>query len=386
MVRSVEAYYVNPAMLKWAREASGFDKKTISRRISVSEEILSKIENGEEPLTVSQLRSLSKAYKRPSAIFYLKQIPKDIEIPDFRTIKIKPVVNASNESLNTKIREIYEKRKNAIIIKDRLEKTLDYSFLKKFSITMDEKHIAEQIRSSFNVKTDDLKGLKDYDVLNYWKNKIEEKNILVFQFQRINLEITRGFVISEIPYPTIAINSGDSYYARVFTLLHEFCHIILQKTGLCNSQLFEEGNIDHEVFCNRITSLVLVPLTELKEKTSIYLEPSKRMIKELSDYFKVSYSVILFQLSKILKIKTQIFSQLLTWIKNLQKRSLDKDSSNAKMSYYTVFFSRTSKTYLNLIFTGYYNEKISYYEALDYVGEKMETFENIHNQFLYGEK
>jgi hypothetical protein len=43
-----------------------------------------------------------------------------------------------------------------------------------------------------------------------------------------------GFSISEMPLPAVVLNGKDWIGARVFTILHEFSHIIIRNGGVCD--------------------------------------------------------------------------------------------------------------------------------------------------------
>jgi len=64
-----------------------------------------------------------------------------------------------------------------------------------------------------------------YQAFNSWKDAIEQLNILVFQFN-IPVENARGFSLIDSNPPVIAVSSKDNILARIFTLFHEYAHII----------------------------------------------------------------------------------------------------------------------------------------------------------------
>src|ERR1700752_2828766 len=78
---------VNPQVLAWARETAGFGPEEAAKKISVSVDKLLSSEAGSDHLTVNQLRRASRAYKRPLAVFYLSEPPRE-EVPlhDFRRL------------------------------------------------------------------------------------------------------------------------------------------------------------------------------------------------------------------------------------------------------------------------------------------------------------
>ena len=87
MTRTPYAYGINPELLRRSREKCGFSKALISKRIHKSVEELEEIERGERKITMAQLRTLANSYKRPTSFFYLYEIPREFDLPDFKTRK-----------------------------------------------------------------------------------------------------------------------------------------------------------------------------------------------------------------------------------------------------------------------------------------------------------
>jgi Zn-dependent peptidase ImmA (M78 family) len=60
-----------------------------------------------------------------------------------------------------------------------------------------------------------------------WRAAIEAKDILVFVVPRLKIKEMRGTALAETTLPVILVNGKDRGNGRVFTLLHEFCHLAL---------------------------------------------------------------------------------------------------------------------------------------------------------------
>jgi len=81
------------------------------------------------------------------------------------------------------------------------------------------------------------------------------------------VEEIRGFsLVREERPPVIVISSQDSPNGRIFTLFHEYSHILLEESGLCiPSEVIDKGQQDVEKFCNEFAGNFLVPTHHLKE-------------------------------------------------------------------------------------------------------------------------
>jgi Zn-dependent peptidase ImmA (M78 family) len=101
-----------------------------------------------------------------------------------------------------------------------------------------------------------------YDALNGWRALIEAAGVLVFQASGVAVEEMRGFSLADDPLPVIVTNTKDAPNGRVFTMLHELCHVALRRSGVCEPEEDrarppEEQRV--EVFCNHAAGAALVP-------------------------------------------------------------------------------------------------------------------------------
>ena len=78
MPRSIPAL-VKPALLVWARERAGFAIEDAATKADIVVETLRAWESGERQPSIPQLRKLGEIYKRPLAVFFLPEPPKDFD-------------------------------------------------------------------------------------------------------------------------------------------------------------------------------------------------------------------------------------------------------------------------------------------------------------------
>ena len=68
---------INPDILKWARERSGYTVEAIATFLKKDASIVNDWELGERAPTYIQLEKLADKYKRPIAIFFFLNLPKN---------------------------------------------------------------------------------------------------------------------------------------------------------------------------------------------------------------------------------------------------------------------------------------------------------------------
>ena len=372
----------NPHVLIWARNSIGYTLREAANKSGIAYRTLREAENDLKMLSVTQLRKLATLYKRPLPIFYLKKIPQDLELPDFRSRRNEEDLERLSGKIRLKIREIYEKKKIAEELYNTLNISYKYDFIELFTENILPEYAAKEIRTLLNIHTEDLRTLKNNEVLKFWIKKIEQLGILVFQYQKIDPSLMRGFVFANTPYPTLAINQRDTFYARVFTLVHEISHIILNKSGIIDPFYSISDNREKtEQFCNSVAGETLIPQDEfnnfMKNKSFNNKYDIEKFLIRASSTWKVSYSVVLIRLKKSKKISNQLYNELIGELDAKRKKS------RSGGDYYRLFFSKTSNNFLQLVFKGLKSYQISYYDAMKYLKVSYNTLNTIEHKLVW---
>jgi len=139
--------YITPNVLKWARESARMTEETAAAKVSVKVDRLKEWEAGTSQPTIKQAQTLAKAYKRPFALFFLPEIPRDFQpLQDFR--------KSGSKSLTTSsifiIREIQQKQAwISDVYSENQEEKLD--FVGRFSIEDDPQSVAKDILDTLKI-------------------------------------------------------------------------------------------------------------------------------------------------------------------------------------------------------------------------------------------
>ncbi|HEY0478318.1 MAG TPA: XRE family transcriptional regulator [Kofleriaceae bacterium] len=258
---------VTPAVLKWARESAGIPLDLAAQRIGVAPAKLSAAEDGSGLLTFPQLRKAASVYKRPLAVFFLNE-PPAVELPvaDFRRVPEALDAPISPE-LRLEVRRLNRKREVAAWLGDGA--AIDWSYVG--GITIDTaptpEVVADGLRMHFGYSDDVRRQWRDeFQAFKWWRTAIESRGVLVFLSRRISVDEMRGFSIARKPFPVIALNRSDQPRPRIFTLLHEFTHLLLGESAMCD--ISEDLGMDArrrriEIYCNAVAGETLVPRNEL---------------------------------------------------------------------------------------------------------------------------
>jgi len=287
---------VNPELLTWSREYIGLDHDHAARKAGVSRDKLRSWEMGDSLPTLRQARLLAKAYKRPCAFFYLQDPPElPPELPDFR--RLPDTERGLTPALVYEIQRTRFRQEIALQVNRSLGEQPQ-----EFSLTVDQQagpvQAGHRIREFLNVSIEEQSSwMTTHEALNSWIKAFDQAGVMVFQFSGIPVKNTRGFSVPDIYVPAISLNGADSAAGRVFTLLHELCHLAMGTGGICD--LHEnDDRTGIEVFCNAAAAEVLVPSGFFLEMEQVRNNPQEPFwdddtLNYMSGYFKVSREVII---------------------------------------------------------------------------------------------
>ncbi|MDO9533841.1 MAG: XRE family transcriptional regulator [Bacillota bacterium] len=361
---------VNPDILVWARQTAGYSLEEAAYKIGMSIERLQAWESGNEKPTLRQLRIAGRVYRRPSALFYRHTTPEQPQtLPDFRllsdsTIEIKP-------ALRFEIRRAFARRAIALEVSEQLGEQPPQLVFEGEMFEPPES-LAGRIRELLQVTLKDQYSWSDhYEALRAWITAIEKTGVLVFQTGNVDINQMRGFSISQRPFPVVAVNGKDSPRGRIFTLIHEFVHIALDKGGICDLH-DNDLDSDHaiEIYCNRVAGEVLVPKEALLSESIVRQNYSNiwedYQISQLSNCYMVSKEVILRRLLILGKTTEAEYRRKRNEFVVAYKQQ--QAGKTGYVPYFRKVLRNNGTAYTNLVLSAYYNEAISSRDLSNFLG------------------
>ncbi len=274
--------YITPNVLKWARESARMTEEAAAAKVSVTVDKLKEWEAGTNHPTIRQAQTLAKAYKRPFALFFLPEIPRDFQpLQDFRKSGSK---NLTTSSIFI-IREIQQKQAwISDVYSENQEDKLE--FVGRYSIKDNPQAVAKDILDTLKINPASYKA---DNPIKEWIDAAETNGIFVsrtsFIHSRLKLdsEELQGFAIADPHAPFVFVNSDDWNAPQLFTLVHELAHIWIAETGISNEV---EPDIKHkdkfhpvELFCNEVAANALMPKEIVLSFDSISFQTYKDVFK-----------------------------------------------------------------------------------------------------------
>lgn len=296
MPRKTLEVSINPAVLQWARESSGLSIADIAKRVRTSTETVAKWESGERKPTLRALKELAVFLKRPLAAFFLPEPPLEPPLPkDFRVLPGQESLPLSEET-RLAIREA--RRLQGVAAELMREMGIDPTAkIGRTHLQTDPEVVATKEREKLDINLEEqFSWASSHMAFRAWRRAIEEMNVLVFQM-RIPLDEARGFSLVDGGPPVIVVNIADSINARIFTLFHEYAHLLLGTAGVCLPEATFADEEAVERFCNHFSGALLVPRDALLEDEEIRaltrsLSISDLQLEQVAARFRVSKQVI----------------------------------------------------------------------------------------------
>ncbi|MCH7472760.1 ImmA/IrrE family metallo-endopeptidase [bacterium] len=256
---------LNPELLAWGRRSVGLSIADVARKLKQQEQTIKEWEGGSRKIRYAQLEKLADIYARPVAVFFLENPPESTALPrDFRLLPEKDRQQFSRQTLLA-FRRAKRFQKHAAQLLDELaapSEQLDlHAVLKDDPIA-----VATSTRELLRVTLQAQFSWKSYyHAFRELRNIIEEQGLFVFQFP-MPIEEIRGYFLSHKLAPVIVVNRSDWIQARIFTLLHEFGHYILDEEGISGATDitdYDGWRDTHESrierFCNVFATEFLMP-------------------------------------------------------------------------------------------------------------------------------
>ncbi|MCR6637946.1 MAG: XRE family transcriptional regulator [Sporocytophaga sp.] len=382
--------YITPKVLKWARESAKISEEAAASKIPVPIERLKEWENGTSQPTIRQAQTLAKAYKRPFALLFLPEIPKDFQpLQDYRKAGAK---NLSTSSIFI-IREIQQKQS---WIKEVNEENKEgkLSFVGKFSIADKAEIVANDILAT--LKIDPLR-YKTENPIREWIEKTEANGIFISRTSfihsklKLDSEEIQGFAIADPYAPFIFINSDDWNSAQLFTLVHELAHIWIAETGLSNEIEADLKSKDKyhpvELFCNDVAANALMPLSYMITLDKVVFGNSKEIFKISKSLGVSSFSFLVRALNLNLidvklyqKLRKEADMEYKLFLKREEEKKAKQKEREGGPNPYLLRLNKNSRLFTQIVLDAFRSGSVEPTQASFLLNTPINKFSSLESQ------
>ena len=373
---------INPIIVKWARERSGYTLQEVAKSFNRDVATISDWESGAAAPTYVQLEKLADKYKRPVAMFFFPEPPQEPDFADQSALRSSEI-----EKLDPGIRILLRQARSRQLSLMELNMGVNPAETKIFQnlhpqLSDSATELAQQSRAYLDISVETQANWSSAkEALENWRESIEEKGIFVFKDAFRNDSVD-GFCLVHEQFPVIYLNNSRSSVRQIFSLFHELAHLLLGENGI--TQGINPVGEQIEVFCNQFAAEFLVPSDTLDPRLN-QRTYNDAAIEKAASYYKVSHPVILLKL-----VHQGIFTQrdyrrrIARWTEEyesrLERRVGAKNLSGG--SYYNTHAVYLGNRFMELAFSRYYQGHCSMEELANHLNVNAKNLHGLEDCLL----
>ncbi len=285
---------VNPAVVKWAIDESGYSTAEIAKTLRVDASKVHAWRVGDGQPTKGQLNGLARKLRRSPLVFLLQRVPLDSSLgPEFRSV-LRPdgtsLELSPPERLAIRRARYLQQKLSELVFQDERPKVE----IPRHELTDEPEAVGKSIRSwvAGDCASEESIGREFAE----WRQMAEAKRIFVMlpQLSRPRgsdksqeLFKLRGFSLPDDYAPVVAVISADYPPARSFTLFHELAHLTIREYNSCHVPSFRSKGV--EQWCDRVAGSALIPRDDLKDFIDRRRESDEQeRVKRVASHYKTS--------------------------------------------------------------------------------------------------
>ena len=358
---------VNPDILVWARLKAKLSIEEAASKLGLhdSESVSAKdrlirMEKGDELPSRSLLVKMSEKYRRSLLAFYLSKRPKDGDRgEDYRTSS--DISTVKNDSIvDVLVRDIWVRQGILRSAMEDEEEAKPLKFVGSINMSYQKSKVVNVIYETLRFDVKKFYAFsgtqRTQKAFSYLRKLCEEAGVFVLLMSdlgsyhtKIDSKTFRGFALADKICPFIVINNQDAKAAYAFTLLHEFVHILLGKSGISGKSIDKEI----EKYCNEIASEALLPVQELSSlviANDSDLAGIVKQINEFSTSHNLSASMVAYRLYAKKQISYDLWNRLSEFFYQGWLKGQKSNSAESKpIPYYKVKRSNLGDSLVSVV-------------------------------------
>jgi Zn-dependent peptidase ImmA (M78 family) len=381
---------VTPSVLKWARESIGASLDLAAQRAGVTVERVAAWEAGEAEPTVAKLRALAKLYQRPLAVFFLPQPPLDFDaLRDFRKLPDQDD-HTWSRSLHKVYRRAVEQQEVFAELQDAEGEPVVVA-VPAAALDDDPEAVAATARGALGVSLQEqFSWRQPDDAFTGWLQAVESLGVLVLRTSDVPTSEMRGFSLGSGPVPVIVVNALDWPRGQVFTLLHEFAHLMLREGGLCNLLEPDTGITRRvEMFCNAVAGAIIMPAASFLDNEVLapigIRDWDDDVLAQLSHRYGASQEAVLRRLVTLNRASWDFYlarraEYLQAYVEARQEQRARRGDSSGGPPPHRMAIRDRGRPYVRLVLDAYYRDLISSSNLSRLLSLKLRHLDNLERE------
>jgi len=343
-MRESVRYHIQPEILEFMRKSSGMTEDDVAKKLKLTKAKYLSIENGKESIPQTALIQLADIYKRPLIAFYSADIKTVPELPhDYRLNRDKKLSP-----------EVFFAKRKAIYLSEQLKEiTGKTSSLPEINTNISAYELAERIKTLLELDYSFLRELKEEPIISYYKSQVEELFYIPIIEHPLKSNGVRALSVYE-EVSVIILNESDSAEVKLFSLFHEFCHLLKRQDGICSVDIEKDkNNQPEERYCDEFAAHLLMPEKELRK---LIQEPITILsqVEKLAKPFGVSKQVTIIRLRELGLINESSYRAFKSKLESIKRTGF------GRRNWERTFVNRTSRLVLNNLISSFKKGDLTY--------------------------
>lgn len=375
-----EQIYINPDNIRWARERAGCSLEEAKKDFKKIVEW----EGGKSSPTYRQIERLSEKFKIPVAVFFFPN-PPDVP-PIDETFRTLPDVEF--ERIPRKVRLLLRKAKALQLNLSELcggknpskRRAIDEL---SFSLKAEISETAREVRDYIGITLEEqMSWATTDDALKVWRDAFQKIGIFVFKDAFRESDYS-GFCLYDAEFPIIYVNNTAAKSRQIFTLFHEFAHLLFQTSGIdtLSGAFVQNLRGDDrliEIQCNKFAAEFLLPEKTFEEEIT-GREATEPTAELLAERYHVSREFIFRRfLDRGLIEEGAYLEAAQRWAGQRQRKPTGGDSYWNKIAY-------LGRDYIRLALSQYHQNKINEEQLAEYLDTKPKNVGTLEEYYARGE-
>jgi Zn-dependent peptidase ImmA (M78 family) len=200
----------------------------------------------------------------------------------------------------------------------------------------------------------------------------------------------RGFSLGGAAVPVIVVNALDAPRGQVFTLAHEFAHLMLREGGLCDLLEPQSGTARSiEVWCNAVSGAILMPSDSLLDNDVVgptgYRVWEDDVLSQLSHRYGVSKEAVLRRLVTLHRATWEFYLNrremyLSAYAEQREEERRRRRSREGGPPPYRMAIRDRGKPYVRLVLDAYHRDAISASSLSNLLGLKLRHVQSLERE------
>lgn len=300
---------------------------SLAERADVGERHLKNVIDGQAPLTDEEAQNIAEALGVPVRALFAKSAAELSSMPDFRRAVPAPSLMDAGT-----IKAIgYVEKISLSLAAAGLDLSASKA-LEKYDGPMNKnaaKELAAKWRRKWGVAEETQLAWRDANKLYVsFRAFVEGLGVFVMHQSFGSSEVAGLYAKVDGGPHTILINTtGSSKARKLFTLAHEFCHVLLRADGVSNPSVIKNKV---EIFCNQFAAFLLAPDSLIRNALRQFgyvPSISGNMIRLFSKNLGISQQACVLRLVDLGYLESNTYSQ---WIGRFKGAVPDGDQSDGQ--------------------------------------------------------